>query len=253
MVMKRSLYLLLFFLFTCVALWGQEKKFNFSFSMVRIDSTYDAAPATQASRLMTLYRPELERRMMTVVGYAPQEMRSFRPESPLSNFAADALLTIASQYAKEPIDFSLTNFGGLRASFRKGDVRLYDIYAVFPFENALVILEMEGKDVEELFNHFARTGRVEAVGNVRAEVKNGAIQKLLIAGQPFDPHKRYKMATIDFLLGGGDNVAVLKNALSVVDTGIMIRDAVVEYISMLKSQGKDISAPIEGRVKIVNE
>ena len=249
--MRRFLLLsLLLFLHTASEVWGQESKFRFEFSMVQIDSTFDSTSPTPVSHLMGRYRSEVESRMMTVLGFAPQEMRSFRPESPLSNFAADALLQVAQLYTVEPVDFSITNFGGLRASFPKGEVRLYDVYAVFPFENTLVILELEGKDVQELFDHFARRNRVEAVGNIKAEIENGTITQLLIAGVPFDPDRRYRVATIDFLLGGGDGVAALRNAVSVEDTGIMIRDVVVHYISMLKSEGKEIIASIEGRIKM---
>jgi len=252
--MNRITFLCLFlFLFASSPIWGQEQKLRFEFSMVQIDSTYQIALPTKTAQLMEYYRPEMERRMMEVVGYAPQEMRSFRPQSPLSNFAADALLIMAQQYIKAPVDFSITNFGGLRASFPKGEVRLYDVYAVFPFENTLVILDLEGKDVWELFQNFARRNRVEALGNVRVEIKSGAISQLWIAGQPFDMNKSYKVATIDFLLGGGDSVSALKNAVTVQHTGVMIRDVVLQYISMLKSEGKDVAALIDGRIKFLDE
>ena len=248
---KRLFFLSLFIpLLASPILWGQERTVRFYFSMVRIDSTFDAAPPTRVSSIMAYYQPEMEHRMKTVVGYAPQEMRSFRPESPLSNFAADALLYVAQQNNREPIDFSITNFGGLRTSFPKGEVTLYDVYSVFPFENTLVILEMEGKDVQELFDNFARRGYVEAVGNVAVEISNRAVDKLMIAGAPFDPGRRYQVATIDFLLGGGDGVAALKNAVTVKETGITIRDAVLLYISMLQSKGKDLDTAIDGRVKM---
>jgi 2',3'-cyclic-nucleotide 2'-phosphodiesterase (5'-nucleotidase family) len=248
--MKRIVSLLLFIsLLPTSVIWAQEQNIRFKFYTVQIDSTFDAASPTKASLLMNYYRPEMERRMMTVVGYAPHEMRSFRPESPLSNFAADALLTIAQQHSKAPVDFSITNFGGLRASFPQGDVKLYDVFAVFPFENMLVILELEGKDVWELFANFARRNSMEAVGNVRAEVENRTIRQLTIAGQPFDMNRRYRVATIDFLLGGGDSVLALKNAVSVTDTDVTIRDAVVQYISILKNEGREISASIDGRIK----
>ena len=241
------------FLFLSFPLLGQEQKQRFQFSMVRIDSVYDHALPSKVSHLMEYYRPEMELRMMTVVGCAPREMRAFRPESPLSNFAVDALLSVAQKYIQEPVDFSLTNFGGLRASIPEGEVRLYDIYAVFPFENALVLIELEGKDVWELFSNFAQRNRVEAVGNVKVAVENGKVVQLTIAGKPFDPNRRYRLATIDFLLGGGDSVAALKNAVSVLDTGIMIRDVVVEYISMLKSEGKEIAASVDGRITIEDD
>ena len=261
--MKRFVFVsILLSLLLFPTVWAQEQRVRFEFSMVRIDSIYDAkgtglshtveaGPPTKVSRIMAHYRPKMEKRMMEVVGWAPREMRSFRPESPLSNFAVDALFHIAQRYSVTPVDFSVTNFGGLRASFPQGEVRLYDVFAVFPFENSLVILELEGKDVQELFNNFARRNRVEAVGNVKAEITNGAIRQLTIAGQPFDMNRRYRVATIDYLLGGGDSVTAFKNAVSVEETGVTIRDVVLQYISMLKSEGKEIAAQIDGRIKIL--
>jgi len=251
--MKRIVCLSLLLLFFLPALtWAQEQGVRFEFSMIRMDTSFDDAPPTQVFHLMEYYRPEMKREMMRVLGFAPVEMNSFRPQSPLSNFAADALMAVAQRHSKGQVDFSLTNFGGLRASFPQGNVRLYDVYAVFPFENELVIVDLEGKEVEELFNNFVRRNRIEAVGNVEVEVTNGIISKLLIANQPFDPNRRYRIATIDFLLGGGDSVAALRSAVAVEETGIMIRDAVVQYISMLKSEGKEIEASIDGRIKMIN-
>ncbi|MCL1973645.1 MAG: 5'-nucleotidase C-terminal domain-containing protein [Bacteroidetes bacterium] len=250
--MRRIVFSLLLWLFAASLTLAQEHKVRFEFAMTRMDTLYDAAPPLRVSRIMHHYRPELEKEMMQVVGFAPAEMRAFRPQSPLSNFAADALWRVAAQYSREPVDFSLTNFGGLRASFPQGVVRIYDVYAVFPFENSLVLLELEGKDVQELFQTFAGANRMEAVGNVEVEIVGRKITKLLIGGQPFDPEKRYTVATIDFLLGGGDSVTALKRAVTVVDTGVMIRDVVLQYMSILKSEGKEVEAAIDNRIKIRN-
>jgi 2',3'-cyclic-nucleotide 2'-phosphodiesterase (5'-nucleotidase family) len=218
--------------------------------MTKIDTTVNATPPAKVVRLMDTYRPKMTKKMMEVVGFAPVELRSFRPQSPLSNFAVDALWNIAQKYSDEPVDFSVTNFGGLRASFPKGDVRLYDIYAVFPFENTLVIIDLDGKEVKALFDRFVSGNRWEALGNVEVEVTKGKISKLMIAGAPFDVNRRYRVATIDFLLGGGDGVAALQKAVKIQETGVMLRDVVIQYISMLQSEGREIDTTIDKRIVI---
>jgi 2',3'-cyclic-nucleotide 2'-phosphodiesterase (5'-nucleotidase family) len=207
-----------------------------------------AMPAVQ--RIMDTYSPELHKQMGKVVGYTVSEMRSYSPESPLSNLAADALLAVArTRYGKDGVDFSLTNFGGIRTSLPKGDVRLYDIYAVFPFENTLVLISMKGSQVRELFNAFART-RVEVLGGVSLKIKNRSVTELLINGKPLDDNKIYRVATIDFLLSGGDKVSALKDNLKVNFSGITVRDVILRYIEVFTRNGEPIPAKTDGRVTV---
>jgi 5''-nucleotidase/2'',3''-cyclic phosphodiesterase and related esterases len=252
-IVSVCIFAALFCMLTYGGLGAQEKQIQLKYTYTVMDSSFDVAPPTKVTKIMQRYRPLMENKMMAVVGYAPKALESDRPESLLSNFAADALLYVARGQENGNIDFALTNFGGLRASIPQGDVRLYDIYAVFPFENALVILDMEGTDVWKLFEAFAVRGRVEAVSGISIKIEKRKIKELLIGGKPFDPQKRYRVATIDFLLGGGDSVAALKNAVSVEYTGLMLRDVVLKYIEMRKAEGKDVGAEVGGRVSIQEE
>ncbi len=209
-----------------------------------------AMPTVQ--QIMDKYSPELHRKMGKVVGYTVSEMRSYSPESPLSNLAADALLAVArNKYGKDNVDFSLTNFGGIRTFFPRGDVRLYDIYAVFPFENTLVLISMKGSQVRELFDSFART-RVEALGGVSLKIKNHSITELLINGKPLDDNRIYRVATIDFLLSGGDKVSALKDNLKVDFSGITVRDVILKYIDVFTRNGEPIPSIKDGRVTVDN-
>lgn len=194
------------------------------------------------------YAPQLRAEMGAVVGYTTQEMRSYGPESPLSNFAADALLSIARRkYGDESIDFAFTNFGGLRSPFPKGNVTLYDVFSTFPFENALVIVSLKGSHVRQLFEAFAKA-RPEAVSNVQFHIADHQIASLTINGAPLDENRIYKIATIDFLLAGGDKVTALKDNEHVEFTGITIRDVVLQYIDTFTSHGEPIPSIEDGRV-----
>ena len=61
--------------------------------------------------------------------------------------------------------------------------------------------------------------------------------------------KIYRIATIDFLLSGGDNVVALKDAVKVEETGLLIRDAIIEKIASFSASGAKVTARIDGRVQ----
>jgi len=101
---------------------------------VWMDTTeYSHKASESIVNIINTYSPQLHVKMNKVVGYTTQTMYSYAPESPLSNMAADALLAIAKRhYGTDKVDFALTNFGGIRTFFPKGDLTLYYVYAALP-------------------------------------------------------------------------------------------------------------------------
>ncbi|MBV6455190.1 MAG: hypothetical protein LMBGKNDO_00051 [Bacteroidales bacterium] len=215
-------------------------------------SAYQAKASKAVKQIIDTYSPELNRKMGEVVGYTTMAMDSYPPESPLSNMAADALLAIAKRhYGLDKVDFALTNFGGIRTSFPKGDLSLYYVYAAFPFENSLVLVALKGTQVKALFEIFARS-HAEALAGVRFRADNRKITKLLINGLPLDEDRVYYLATIDFLLSGGDRMTALRENLGVDYSGITLRDVILEYIGVFTKNGEPIPARKDGRVVINN-
>ncbi len=91
-------------------------------------------------------------------------------------------MEFGKKHSKAKVDFALTNFGGIRAALPAGNVRRYDIYSIFPFENYIVILDVKGSSVRRLFDSFARN-RVEAMsGNVQLEIKGNQLKEALLEG-----------------------------------------------------------------------
>lgn len=227
---------------------AQKFDFTFKASRVLMDSTWDRNNEPVTEGIIGFFKPEMDRLMQEVIGVSQQEMRSGRPESLLSNFAADAMLEYGRKISKRDVDFSLTNFGGLRASLPKGDVRRYDVFSIFPFENYIVILDLPGTAVRELFESFARN-RVEAFShNLKLEIRNNQLKDVLLEGEQIDPYRTYRIVTIDFLMGGGDNLSALKSSVDVEYTGVLLRDAILEVIESRSSKGQMITSSITNRV-----
>ncbi len=249
--MKReSLSYLVVFMILPSLLLSQEFNFSYRASRVLMDSTWNRGGEPVVAGIIEFYKPEMDRLMQQVIGFSEVEMRSGRPESLLSNFAVDALLEFGREVSKGKVDFSLTNFGGLRAALPKGDIRRYDIFSIFPFENYIVILDLPGSSVRALFDSFARN-RVEAFSwNIQLEIRSGSLKDVLIDGEQIDDSRIYRVATIDFLMSGGDNVLSLKDAVAVEQTGFLIRDAMIEKIENLTASKKRVTSSLTNRVRI---
>lgn len=246
--MKKLLTILLFAgLFATVQ--GQPVRFKWKAQRVLMDSTLNRPEEPRVKAIIDYYKPEMDRLMQQKVGESAREMRSGRPESLLSNFAVDAILDYSRKQTDKEVHFSLTNFGGIRSALPAGNIRRYDIFSIFPFENYLVVIDLRGSSVKKLFNTLAK--RVEALsGNVKLVIEGESLTEALIDGVPVDESKIYRVATLDFLLDGGDNMSALSEAVSVEQTGVLIRDAIFAKIEELTSEGRKIDYKLDGRVII---
>ena len=226
-------------------------------------SMYDLRPYGRTmTDFITPYRDSLEQKMSDVLGVAAHDLPRFRPESPLGNFASDVLREVGSMIYKRKMDIGVMNVGGLRNDLYAGDIRLGDIYRVFPFENTMAILEMKGSDVEELI-HQMEGKRLEALSGVTATLNikkekdaNGQeyeisyVTDILINGQPIDPERTYYVASIDYLAEGNDGLLALTKATKNTNTGILLRDIMVEYVRKMNQEGKKIDSSIDGRITV---
>lgn len=204
-----------------------------------MSSQYDSdLQGKEVLAIINKYYPSIEP-LMEIIGYASEELSSKKPQSGLSNLATDVIYSAALPYiGKNDRMISLTNFGGIRSNLPKGDIRIYDVFSTFPFDNKVVIVDIKGKDIRKLIERFIGW-HFEALGGIELVVKDKKIESCMIGGEPLDDDFIYKLATIDFLITGGDSLSIGKHALKILDTEIVLRDAVVDYIKA-KSKNKYI-------------
>ncbi|MDR3351060.1 MAG: 5'-nucleotidase C-terminal domain-containing protein [Prevotellaceae bacterium] len=219
--------------------------------MQPVDSTLDAQPDAAAQAILDKYKPAMDTLMGKIIGRSDVEMPLTRePESLLSNFTVDALLRIAGQQGWA-VDASLYNSGGIRSALAAGAVRLYDIYALYPFENDLVILTIRGRYLRELAGFFAERG-VQPMGNVRMIIARKQVKSLLVNGSEVDDEKMYRLITNNFVAEGGDGMRALSHAAAMERMGVTVRDAMIAYIKSLAAAGQSITSALDGRVILEN-
>ncbi len=79
---------------------------------------------------------------------------------------------------------------------------------VQPFGNVVVYADMTGKEVIDYLTAVAQmkpdSGAYPQFANVSFVAKDGKLNDLKIKGEPVDPAKTYRMATLNFNATGGE-------------------------------------------------
>ena len=203
----------------------------------------------KAAALLRDAQPSMAR-LKEIVGHSASELDNPRDECdlPLGNLIVDMIRKGASEYFRTPVDVGLLNYGGIRIPLPKGVVTLEDMESMFPFKNYLVLAKIKGKNLKRLFDQLAKTDAFMAVSGVKVHVKNHEITELLIGGKPLDEKKVYTLATLDFLLDGGDGVAVGAIADDVKLSRKLIRETVLEQVRKCEAAGQVLDGKKDGRV-----
>jgi 5'-nucleotidase len=173
-------------------------------------------------------------------------------------------------------DYAVTNSLGIRADFESGPLNLEEMYNVFPFDNTITTMELSGDETQQMFD-FVAARSAERGCRTQAQV-SGIYMDLICAtddkdcnarlgpGQacakniyigdhcrmpdgtfnntpckPINPYGEYRVAVNDYIAAGGSGFSVLKRNTTKFNTGISLRDALVDYIRTLPNRCTDPS------------
>lgn len=223
---------------------------------ILVDKKWDAQPDAEAAGFLAPYKSKVDSIMGPVVGSIAHDMTRHRPESELSNLLCDILVWGGKQFDEQPV-FSVYNMGGIRSNLAKGKITVGDVNDMAPFENKICFLTLTGDKVLELFQQIAHRGGEGLSSAVRMVItKEGKLMNVTINGEPVDPQKSYRIATLDYLAEGNDQLVAFKSGTDVLAP--MQRENNVRYIIMnyfheMMAQGKEVESKIEGRCVVVNE
>ena len=213
--------------------------------LIAVDKKADKYQDTAYIRMLQPKSDSLERQLDVVIGYAPEALTVKKPECTMLNWATDALYDMAKEVYKGEVDFAVTNIGGMRTNWQAGDITRRQVYELMPFDNRLVILTMEGKDVLDLCNVFARQGGQGVSRQLRMEIRDRKAQNIRLNGRKIVDSAVYYVATSDYLSTGADNFTPLTRAIEKHETRHKIRDLYMKYIETRKT----VKAEVDGRMK----
>jgi 5'-nucleotidase/UDP-sugar diphosphatase len=169
-------------------------------------------------------------------------------EFALGNLVVDAML--ASWMGEgHPADIAMHNNGGIRADLLKGPVTFGQLYAVLPFDNQLVALDLTGEQVLSILEHSVaeRAGNMQVAGmTFRFSMSEPVGQRVLeatVGDQPLDPERVYRVVTIDYLATGGDGQEAFLEG-----TNVAYGDGEVWAVADYVRDHSPVDAKVEGRI-----
>ncbi len=181
-------------------------------------------------------------------------------ESTMGNYVADALVGALSDPLRGGAQIGMVNPGGLRNELlydvlrdaagvqtnpadAPGRILYSEANAVLPFVNNLWTLDLTGAQVKAVLEeqwqpdgnsrpylHLGLSKNMQVTQDP-SQPRGSRITSVWIDGKPLDPAATYRVGTFSFLATGGDNFLSFKQGTNVRDSGLIDRDAWIEYLT----------------------
>ncbi|MFD7444553.1 bifunctional metallophosphatase/5'-nucleotidase [Streptomyces sp. NPDC059909] len=194
------------------------------------------------------------------------------PEKPLGNLIADAQLEGLAPADKGGAQLALMNPGGIRAPLThatsaggEGDgvVTYGEAFTVQPFTNMMTAVDLTGAQLITTLQQQVSGANLAAPKILQVSkgftytldmTKTGAdrivVGSVKLNGEAIDPAKTYRVAMNEFLAGGGDGFAVLKEHRNKL-VGASDLDVLTAYFAAHSSPSAPLAPPATGRITVV--
>lgn len=219
--------------------------------------TPDPDTQTIVEQLKTKLSADLDVQIGTSVGELDSRRADVRfAETTMGDLVADALK------AQTGADVAITNGGGIRGDkvYPAGTVLTRrDIFTELPFGNKTTMTEITGAALlAALETGFSETGaggdgRFPQVAGVTVtadltKAPGSRVVTATVNGKPLDPAATYKVATNDYMLGGGNGYTSLGTGkvLITAEAAHLMASDVIDYITAQKT----IDVKLEGRITL---
>ena len=231
---KISVLVVVCFVLHKIPISCKEKNKNLDFvrgSQVELSS--DLPEDETVLELIAPFKLDLDAKINEVLCYNPRllDKKESELETSLGNLLADVCFeagdSILNSVKGRGIDFAVFNFGGLRAPLQKGEVTIEDIYQLMPFENRLVIIELNPDQVGALIEYIVRQHQAHPISGIQLALSEEKDPEVWIGKKKWDPKRSYHVLTIDYLQHGGGNMTFLTDPEYLYVSDLKVRDALI--------------------------
>ena len=231
----KKIYLILFTIlfYSCETTYHLN---SFDSKVLNVNSVIDST----IYNIIQPYQNEIEEQMNETLVYTKNDLTKGRPQSTIGNFVTDLCLNYCDA------NICVFNNGGLRTTIDRGDITRGKIFELMPFENELVILELNKTDFIGLLNYISLRGGEPFSGlNIKIDKSNNIIEHSWPVN--FDNNETVKVLTSDYLANGGDKMSFFKGKKQH-KIGLKLRDAIIDYCE----KNDTIDIRLDNRIEIIN-
>tara|TARA_B100000214_G_scaffold96795_1_gene67286 strand:+ start:116 stop:862 length:747 start_codon:yes stop_codon:yes gene_type:complete len=233
--MKRVILILFITIFSI-----QSCENNYVLQGNRIEVNNNVKSDKEIVEFITPYKNKVDSKMDSILAYSPTnyDKKNGLLNTAIGNMMADVALKLSNPVYKarknRDIDFVLLNHGGIRASISKGDITTRTAYNVMPFENSMVVCELDGETVEELINYLKLSKKAHPISGINIVLDNSYnLIEAKINDKEISKNKIYSVATTDYLLNGGDKMDFFKKSKENTILDYKLRNILIDYFKQI--------------------
>ena len=187
-----------------------------------------------------------------VIAHSSALMTSAYPECPLYDWYIDELMRAVQDSTGKRVHVGFANRGGVRTDMPEGEILYDDIMSMFPFRNRICYVALRGRDVRAILEQMA-SRHFQIVGGAKIVAKDGKLVSVKIDGEPLDDDRLYGVATLDFLLDGGDGYHIGRNAEELIKCNGYLYDTILDYVRGIEAEGRKIEYSNQGWITLIGE
>lgn len=224
---------------------------NYDYRLLPVTDRFDPSLYDQEIiEYLAPYKAQVDSINNRVIAQAARYMNNEDRNGSLANLTAD----IAYDYALHKADslrmidgnfptpeFAFMNVGGIRIPMVEGDITEGQILNTYPFSNHLAIAAVKGSDLMEALGVAASKGG-ESVSDAIKVLLNpdNTVKEVFVNGYPLEPEREYTYATIDYVLGGNDDLTSLANSTLLWRDDVEVAAPILNYIERMGGLGLTI-------------
>mgnify|MGYP000371137957 FL=1 len=159
MSFMKKIWILFFFSFLLIACKNNSHEVS-KINAKQLKIGNDIKQDSSIIQLFTPYKKKMTKEITKSLSFSPKilERTDGNLQSTLGNLVADLSYEKANELFKnktgKTVDFSMSNYGGIRAAIMKGDVTVSNAFELMPFDNTIVVVELNYDKIKALFNYF---------------------------------------------------------------------------------------------------
>lgn len=184
------------------------------------------------------YRSQVNRDLDKILAYNPSVLDKSKGQWQSNIGDLLALITfekgnkVFEERTKKKVDVCILNHGGIRAMIGQGNVTARNAFEVMPFENAAVVIEIEGKYLVEFVNYFIKEKKPHPIAGMTFTITaNGTPKDIKVNNEPIVLDKVYNLVTNDYLASGGDKMEFFKKSIKTHILDYKLRDMIIDYFN----------------------
>jgi 5'-nucleotidase len=216
-------------------------------ALMAIAATANVKPDPEIAKLVEERRADGEKYTARVVGRTTEPLSNAREETAFGNLITDAFVDYGRQQGWKT-DLAFYNMGGVRATFPAGQLTFGQLYEALPFSNTVVNVDLTGADLAAIIDRaVCVNGRLHMSGVIvtyrfDAGLPN-CVKSITLGGAPLTAARTYHVATIDYLLLGGDGHTGFAKG-----TNVIYGDVEVDVVAAYITAHSPVSPKVEGRL-----